>query len=184
MGETASFFWWLSPPKQAAKDKRKVQGWNISMQKALDYNHPCVSNSGSPPSLIMCKAHFHIEIRLHSKCGGSMRLLPHHRLTAQKKGQLHRFDWGAVEEGRRLQHFVSRMFFYASVTFYIAHPAVFLGMIICPHRHLQSHLWLDLFRLILLKDRRVINGEYPRPFTPTVNKTLLFNGMELSISVC
>lgn len=40
------------------------------MQEALDSNHPCVSNSGSPPNLILSEAHFHIEIRLHSQCWG------------------------------------------------------------------------------------------------------------------
>lgn len=45
---------------------------DISMKKIMDRNHPCVSNSGSPFSLIMCKAHFHIEIRLHSKHGGGL----------------------------------------------------------------------------------------------------------------
>lgn len=58
--------------KHATKAKKKKKSAGTSAwKKALDPNHSGVSNSGSPLSLIMCKAHFHIEIRLHFKRGGT-----------------------------------------------------------------------------------------------------------------
>lgn len=141
------------------------------MQKALDYNHPCVSNSGSPLTLIMCKAHFHMKIRLHSKCGGAWGHGPVAESALQKnKGQLRQFDWRAVEKGEGFSTeavgWVCRI-----STFCIAYPAMFLELIICPPkkcqkdepRHsqarpcLQSHS--DLISLRLLKDRRVSRHE-------------------------
>lgn len=61
------------------KHKTKAKKLNIykcragtsACKRALDLNYRCVSNSGSPLSFIMCKAHFHIEIRLHFKSGGA-----------------------------------------------------------------------------------------------------------------
>lgn len=54
---------------KAEKKKSAALGHQHEL-KALDCNHWCVSNSRSPLCLIMCKAHFHIEIRLHFKHGG------------------------------------------------------------------------------------------------------------------
>lgn len=111
------FFMITIPPKWAAKDKRKLHGWNISMQKAPDYTHPCVSNSGSPPSLIMCKAHFHIEIRLLCKCGGAWGHGPVADLLLKKNGQLHCFDWGAFWRRTKASALSEPAVFYASVLF-------------------------------------------------------------------
>lgn len=99
--------YYLSPSSSAINGKlivrKKGQTWDISMKKkskkSLDHSHSTVSNSGSPFYLIMCKAHFHIEIRLHFKRGGTDMWLGglSPTLCVCKKGQLHQFDWRAVE---------------------------------------------------------------------------------------
>lgn len=46
-----------------------MKSWEVSRRKKHWISTARVSNSGSPLRLIMCKAHFHIEIRLHFKLG-------------------------------------------------------------------------------------------------------------------
>lgn len=116
------------------------------MQKALDYNHPCVSNSGSPLTLIMCKAHFHMKIRLHSKCGGAWGHGPVAESALQKnKGQLRQFDWRAVEKGEGFST-EAVGWVYRISTFCIAYPAMFLELIICLPKNVRR-MNPDILRL-------------------------------------
>lgn len=137
------------------------------MKKGLDRNHPCVSNSGSPLSFIMCKAHFHIEIRLRG--GGGVALSPTQCVC--KKGncislieELLRMLKASASACRPVLRISTSCIAYPCRVFstdYMFPTSVrkrmnpdIRGQAVPPF-----WLWVDVLGLIFLKDRRVSRDE-------------------------
>lgn len=128
---------------------------------------------------------------------GSMRPWPRRRLTAQKKGNCINLIEGLLRRTKASALSKPAVFLRIS-TSYIAYSAVFLELIVrSPPKNVKRRVnpdtkdrpcldsQSDLICLVLHFCRtEAQNEEESMTFTPTVNETGPFSGMELSISVC
>lgn len=107
---------------------KKYRGWTLAFKKkkkAPDPNHSCVSNSGSPFSLITCKAHVHIEIRPQFELGWRNCIGP------RPCQQLSHFFFSAIVVDWRIVGNVQTAFTHQYIERCVVPPAAFWALITC-----------------------------------------------------